>query len=304
MSALIKTQCPFCYAYFDLPTALTELLHHPHTQIRCTHCQKSFIISENLTVSADNVAPAHNIKHSAEEGLNNSWLEALVYNYNDSDSSDYITTDVDDDLQGLLTSAGAGANDSQTSPSHSPNPSILSASRLQPKRVTAQQQSLSIAEEGPRSIANLLWVAGCLVLVLSLFAQYVIFNLNTLLKNPYYAERLEVVCAIAACRLPSATIEAFIIDDISFDASKIQRGNEFIDLQATLANKSMQTQLLPNLKVSLYNSGSLIGEFIALPEEYSTGRQSQLAAGYTMSFMFTIPLSVTQVSHVDVEPFY
>lgn len=157
------------------------------------------------------------------------------------------------------------------------------------------------------SIASLLWLAGCLVLMLLLFAQYVTFNLDTLIKNPMYADRLQSVCAISACSLPQANLDAFEISDINVKPSQINTGLGASDIKATLVNQSPQAQLFPSLKVSIYDANhtdNLLGEFIASPTEYLLSPQRQLAGQYGQPVLFTIPLAARQIHHVTITPIY
>lgn len=309
MTTLIKTQCPNCCLYFDLPIELTPLLNHPDTPMRCAHCQHNFIINEHLVVSAnDSFSTSHNPLKSAQ-GEDNSWLEELLYNLNDDEELRrhklLSATDkaVDKYYNELSNSAPLAELPILTE--KAPNNIASTLPYFQNKTpANSKQQTLWRQDEETRSIAMLLWIAGCLVLVLALFAQYVIFNLNTLLKNPDYAARLETVCTVAACSLPSAHLDAFIITDLSFGTSEIETSNNFTDIQATLENKSTHSQLLPSLKVTLYNDDSILGEFIALPEDYLIGRQQQLAAGYGKPFIFTTAISATQVSKVTIKAIY
>lgn len=310
MTTLIKTQCPKCDVYFDLSTELTDLLHHPSTQMRCAHCQHNFVVNEHLVVSADDRLFTSDALLTTEKKADDSWLEVLLHHHNNQDSENddnpvntadkYLNQSYFDDSTDNATSAV-----SQNITLQDPYQPILNFSLSNNDLSDNDQDTHSWKHEGTqRSIATLLWTAGCLVLVLSLFAQYVIFNLNTLLKNPEYSAYLTTVCAIAVCRLPSADLDAFVITDLSFDNSGIKAANKFMDVQATLENKSSDSQLFPSLKVSIYGGNSLLGEFIALPEDYLIGRQNQLAAGYGKPFKFTIPITASKVSEVIIEPIY
>ncbi len=300
MTTLIKTQCPNCNIYFDLPAELPELLHRPNTEMRCAHCQHVFLINENLVVSANDPANITKSDVAAINDSDNAWLEKLLNEQNSDKkkalnqdkvlnelSSDTLSTERDDAKQ---------YDDSNL---------ILKQNHLNKRPlVPNQERSSSQQHEEQSSVAVFLWTIGCLILVLSLLAQYVIFNLDTLLKNPNYAQRLEAICSLAACSLPSADLEAFVIADINFRASKVEKASKFIDIEATLENKSTQIQLLPNLKVSLYDSKGLYGEFIALPDDYLLGRQKQLSGGYSKPFMFTTAGSSKQINRVTIEPLY
>lgn len=154
------------------------------------------------------------------------------------------------------------------------------------------------------SIATLLWSLGSLVLVLLLFAQYITFNLNTLVKNPVYAQHLQSLCTLVVCSLPYADIDAFQITDLNYLPSQISSPVVFSDIKASLVNQSDYSQILPSLKVSIHGNNALIGEFIAMPEDYLLSPQNQLASHYDKSVMFTIPIAIDQINKVVIDPIY
>ena len=154
------------------------------------------------------------------------------------------------------------------------------------------------------SIASILWVLGCLVLALLLAAQYVMFNLDTLIKNPNHAQRLQAICSIAACRLPSADLSALTVSNTAHRSSQIKTTGAFSDIGATLNNQSAQAQLYPNVKVSVYGDNDIIGVFVAAPSDYLLGKQSQLPAGDKRRLLFTVPIANTQIRQVTMTPIY
>jgi len=80
--------------------------------------------------------------------------------------------------------------------------------------------------------------------------------------------------------------------------------NTFTDIAASLENKSTKSQLLPSIKVSIYDNSALIGEFIALPKDYLASKQNLLLAEQNKSFMFTVPITTNQISKVTINPIY
>ena len=137
-----------------------------------------------------------------------------------------------------------------------------------------------------------------------LFAQYIIFNLNHLVKNPSHAERLQTICSMVACSLPSADLKALGVSDISYQSSRVNLASGFSDISAAISNQSSQAQLYPHIKVSVYGSNLLIGEFIAAPDQYLVGKQSQLAANSRKQLLFTVPVSQSQITQVAISPIY
>lgn len=231
-------------------------------------------------------AAANDIHANIDDNTDESWLEKLLKEQNQSED----TTKDQTDLSELLASMGVSIKDED-------HTNVL--------RVKQQQaQDKFSPTPARRSIASLLWTLGCLVLILLLFAQYVIFNLDNLVKNPAHAERLQKVCAIAACSLPSANLAALSTSDTKHQPSRIKTASSFSDISVTLNNQSAQAQLLPHVKVSVYGDNALIGAFIAAPEDYLLSTQSQLGASSRKQLLFTVAVANAQISKVSVEPIY
>ena len=319
MTTRIKTQCPSCQVCFELNAELPELLQRPSTQIRCAHCQHNFLVNEHLVVSANDDSLNNTVTPDDSAHSDNNWLEELLSKHNShhdkplghaqAQSADQSASQSTTQSTPYLTQPVLPTNKVDKALSNQYLYQDLAQRNLAQDRVpryVAQDDETRSGhyDDGPQSVAILLWSAGCLVLTLTLFAQYIIFNLNTLIKDLDYAARLEAVCVIAACRLPSADLDAFVISDPVFRASKIKAATAYSDVQATLSNQSTETQLVPSLRVSIYGSDALVGEFIALPEDYLMTRQSQLSANYSQPFMFTIPLTRQQIDRITIEPIY
>ena len=229
-------------------------------------------------------AAANDIHANVDDTADNSWLEKLLKEQNKSEE---VRQD-DTDLSQLLLDMGVPLKDEA--------PTAEERVRKAQAKFTPTPQR--------RSIASLLWTLGCLVLALLLFAQYVIFNLETLMKNPVHAERLQSVCAVAACSLPSADLTAFTITNLNHKSSKIKMDGKSSDVSATLNNQSAKAQLYPNVKVSVYGANDMIGEFIATPADYLLSKQSQLAADSSRNILFTIPVANRQIREVTISPLY
>ena len=231
-------------------------------------------------------AAANDINANIDDNADESWLEKLLKEQNQSEDIETNQTD----LSELLASMGVSIKDEDhKNAAHAKKQQVQDKFSPTPAR---------------RSIASLLWTLGCLVLILLLFAQYVIFNLDDLVKNPAHAERLQKVCAIAACSLPSANLAALSTSDIKHQPSRIKTASSFSDISITLNNQSAQAQLLPHVKVSVYGDNALIGAFIAAPEDYLLSTQSQLGASSRKQLLFTVAVANAQISKVSVEPVY
>ena len=245
--------------------------------------EPSNITSETTNKSISS-AVSNDIHANIDDTTDNSWLEKLL---KDQNKSEDILQD-ETDLSRLLLDMGVPLKDEDKSID---------------ERVRKSQEQF-IPTPRKRSAASLLWILGCLVLALLLFAQYVIFNLETLVKNPAHAEKLQAICSAISCSLPSADINALTLTNTNHRSSKIKMTGKFSDISATLNNQSASTQLYPNVKVSVYGSNELIGEFIATPADYLLSKQSQLAADSNRQILFTIPVANTQIRDVSISPLY
>lgn len=230
-------------------------------------------------------AAANNIHASIDNATDNSWLEQLLEEQNKNED----TLPDDTDLSQLLLEMGVPIKDEDN--------------EALEERIK-ESQAKFVPSASKHSVASLLWTLGCLVLALLLFAQYVIFNLETLVKNPVHAQRLQAICSVAACSLPSADLTAFTITDSTHNSSRIQNTATFSDVSATLRNQSDKAQLYPNVKVRVYGANDLLGEFIATPTDYLLSKQHYLAANSEQKLLFTIPVANAQIREVAISPLY
>ncbi|MBB3107422.1 putative Zn finger-like uncharacterized protein [Psychrobacter luti] len=271
----------------NTPTSLTKSTHSSVNPI-VNPSLRSAALKEQPSAAhvAISSTAANDIHANIDDSADESWLEKLLKEQNKSEDTPKDQTD----LSELLASMGVSLKEEDHS----------KAARLK------QQQTQAKFSPTParRSIASLLWTLGCLVLALLLFAQYVIFNLDNLVKNPAHAERLQKVCAIVACSLPSANLAALSTSDIKHQSSRINTASSFSDISITLNNQSTQAQLLPHVKVSVHGNKALIGEFIAAPQDYLLSTQSQLGAQSRKQLLFTVPVANAQISKVSVTPVY
>ena len=253
-----------------------QFLASPTDRIATEH---SSMAQEVLSSTA-----ANDIHASINDTADNSWLEALLEEQNKREAKSVGSTD----LSQLLIDMGVPLRDEENSVTERTN------------KAQAQFAPTSTTH----SIASILWILGCLVLALLLAAQYVMFNLETLVKNPANAQRLQTVCSIAACSLPSADLTALTIANPSHRSSQIKTTGAFSDISAILNNQSTKAQLYPNIKVSVYGTDNLIGEFIAAPNDYLLGKPSQLAASNNRQLLFTIPVDNAQIREITMTPLY
>lgn len=157
---------------------------------------------------------------------------------------------------------------------------------------------------GPSPMAKLFWIIGCLALGLLLFAQYIIFNVDNLVKDPAKAAKLAKACELANCSLPGADLQVLALTHINHRPSKIKAPETHSDILAAIVNHSNIEQLYPNLKVSIYGDQGLIGEFVAGPEDYLTPPQRMIIGEQAKLIMFTVPVKDAKIDRIDMGTFY
>ncbi|MFI8554033.1 DUF3426 domain-containing protein [Psychrobacter sp. NPDC077938] len=263
-------------------TPSEETIKSPNPSIKKP--STSTISASSSTQDMLSSAAANDIHANVESTDNNSWLQKLLEEQNQPEE----TPPDDTDLSQLLSDMGVPVKDEDP----------VADDRLR------KTQLPFAPTQTTRSIASLLWILGCLVLALLLAAQYVIFNLENLVKNPAYAQRLQSICSVAACSLPSADLSALTISNTFHRSSQIKTAGTFSDIGATLSNGSLQSQLYPNVKISVYGKDEIIGEFIADPNDYLLGKQSQLAANTDRQLLFTIPVANAQIRDITMTALY
>lgn len=164
---------------------------------------------------------------------------------------------------------------------------------LADKDPTAQE----LASRTPLGV-QLAWLLGCMLLVGVLLAQYVFFNLNTIVKNPSHASLLNNLCAVAKCTLPKPDLSALTIthDHTSKDFNT--------NIIVRIHNKGADPVLFSHLLVTAKDvNGKVLGEFVVADKDYISEGQNSLLGGQNKRIMLTVN-TVKFVSTVDVKPFY
>ncbi|WP_352338180.1 DUF3426 domain-containing protein [Psychrobacter sp. 16-MNA-CIBAN-0192] len=266
------------------------------TPIKPSSLYKHTQPSTRTTISS---TAANNIHASVADNTSdpvneNAWLEDLLREKNVAVDS-VLDDHEDTELAKQLTEMGVSTINTEEN----------TQARVSKIRARMQQSSTGFGSDFTMpATSTVLWTVGSGLLILLLLTQYMIFNIDNLAKNPALASRLQPVCSVLPCTIPPADINAFIITKPTVKASQVKNARKFSDIQAQLLNESTQTQLLPNLKVSIYTQDKIIGEFIAQPSDYLLSSETKLAAERRKSVMFTVPITAKKISRVVIEPFY
>lgn len=145
---------------------------------------------------------------------------------------------------------------------------------------------------------QLMWLIGCLILLVLLGAQYAIFNLDKLVKNPQYAPIVQKFCTLAKCSIPNADLSNLTID------AKIKNHKQATDVIITIHNKSGHEQLYPDLLVRLKNKeGMVVADFVAGSYSYLSESQKSILGNQSKKIMLTAKTD-KMPAIVEVTPFY
>ena len=112
------------------------------------------------------------------------------------------------------------------------------------------------------------WLAGCVVLILLLGAQYLHFNSKHLAQDDTYRPFLEILCPISHCKLPLFKVTRKIIT-IEHDVYSHKTYENALEVQLTFKNKASTHQAYPVLEIIFSNPlGAVIAQRKFSPVEY------------------------------------
>lgn len=221
------------------------------------------------------------------------WLQALLSDDNHQQKHPHISPDADD-LSNLMAEYGVDTEYEQALNNDDVLDKINERLAANPKAQPTMGKPL---------LTQLIWGVGCLLLIALMWVQYLIFNVDRLMTNPDYANKIQGLCSALSCSLPSTDLSQLNIQS-GFRPSGVNTTTQHSDVLIGLENQANNELIYPNVKVSLSNGEQLLGQFIATPEDYLTIAQKRMGAKQSKVIMFTVPIPASGVGEVQVEPFY
>ncbi len=142
------------------------------------------------------------------------------------------------------------------------------------------------AAAGP--LARLSWVAGSLLLVLALGAQWVWWQRGDLLRDPKGRRALETLCERLGCTLPVPRVPGSL-EVLDPTLNPDPAGDGSLSLRLRIANRGRLPQSVPLLELELLDrEGDLAATRRFAPEEYAAGAMGPLDPGETRTLSLTI----------------
>ena len=170
---------------------------------------------------------------------------------------------------GTLSADGSKEEQSITSINSSLENKEVSSQGLQEEVVPSFLTQSSTSSSSPAVMLG--WLAGTIVLLLLLAAQYLHVNSTKFSQDPGIRPFLETLCPITKCPLPLIKTPRKIVT-VSHDVRSHPRVNNALEIQLIFKNKASYTQGYPILEITFSNP---LGEVIARrkfsPDEYLTG---------------------------------
>lgn len=150
---------------------------------------------------------------------------------------------------------------------------------------------------------GIVWGLGSLLLIFVLAAQYIIFNINTLITSTTNAALLSTIChKIPACQLPLADTELIDVQMLALAHSSKQAGQT--DVVFTLTNTTDNNIIYPSVKVSLRNGNTILAQTLLTPSHYLEAGNNYLMPHQIKPIKLRIDFPKTKVQAANIELVY
>ena len=150
---------------------------------------------------------------------------------------------------------------------------------------------------------GIVWGLGSLLLIFLLAAQYIIFNINTLITSTTNAALLSTIChKIPACQLPLANTELINVQMLKLAHSSKQAGQT--DVVFTLTNTTDNNIIYPSVKVSLRSGNTILAQTLLTPSHYLEAGNNYLMPHQIKPIKLRIDFPKTKVQAANIELVY
>ena len=150
---------------------------------------------------------------------------------------------------------------------------------------------------------SIIWGLGSLLLVFLLAAQYIIFNIDTLITSKTNAAVLSNIChKIPACQLPIADTGLIDVQMLALAPSSKQAGQT--DVVFTLTNTTDNNIVYPSVKVSLRSGNTILAQTLLTPTDYLEAGNNYLMPHQIKPVKLRIDFPKTKVQAANIELIY
>lgn len=240
-------------------------------------------------------------------GDENAWLQSLMAQADDNEAMDDASASASathtKPKRGMNTVFNTDIFDQIAIDTSSEQQSDLLAYQKKIDERLSQQVSSQQSLNAKTFNMGIVWGLGSLLLIFLLAAQYIIFNLNTLITSTTNAALLSTIChKIPACQLPLANTELIDVQMLKLAQSSKQAGQT--DVVFTLTNTTDNNIIYPSVKVSLRSGNTILAQTLLTPSHYLEAGNNYLMPHQIKPIKLRIDFPKTKVQAANIELVY
>ncbi|RVU85111.1 DUF3426 domain-containing protein [Leucothrix sargassi] len=236
-------------------------------------------------------------------GDENAWLQSLMAQADDNEAMDDSSATHTKPKRGMNTVFNTDIFDQIAIDTGSEQQSDLLAYQKKIDERLSQQVSSQQSLNAKIFNMRIIWGLGSLLLIFLLAAQYIIFNINTLITSTTNAALLSTIChKIPACQLPLANTELIDVQMLKLAQSSKQAGQT--DVVFTLTNTTDNNIIYPSVKVSLRSGNTILAQTLLTPSHYLEAGNNYLMPHQIKPIKLRIDFPKTKVQAANIDLIY
>lgn len=236
-------------------------------------------------------------------GDENAWLQSLMAQADDNEAMDDASATHTKPKRGMDGVFNTDIFDQIAVDTGSEQQADLLAYQKKIDERLSQQVSSQQSLNAKSFNMGIVWGLGSLLLIFVLAAQYIIFNINTLITSKANAALLSTIChKIPACQLPLADTELIDVQMLALAHSSKQAGQT--DVVFTLTNTTDNNIIYPIVKVSLRNGNTILAQTLLTPTHYLEAGNNYLMPHQIKPIKLRIDFPKTKVQAANIELVY
>ena len=236
-------------------------------------------------------------------GDENAWLQSLMAQADDNEAMDDASATHTKPKRGMDGVFNTDIFDQIAVDTGSEQQADLLAYQKKIDERLSQQVSSQQSLNAKYFNMGIVWGLGSLLLIFLLAAQYIVFNVNTLISSTTNAALLSTIChKIPACQLPLADTKLIDVQMLKLAHSSKQAGQT--DLVFTLTNTTDNHIIYPSVKVSLRSGNTILAQTLLTPSHYLEGGNNYLMPHQIKPIKLRIDFPKTKVQAANIELIY
>ena len=236
-------------------------------------------------------------------GDENAWLQSLMAQADDNEAMDDASATHTKPKRGMDGVFNTDIFDQIPIDTRSEQQADLLAYQQKIDERLSQQVSSQQLANAKIFNMSIIWGLGSLLLVFLLAAQYIIFNIDTLITSKANAAVLSKIChKIPACQLPIADTGLIDVQMLALAHSSKQAGQT--DMIFTLTNTTDNNIIYPSVKVSLRSGNTILAQTLLTPTDYLEAGNNYLMPHQIKPVKLRIDFPKTKVQAANIELVY